>query len=100
LVDLFWNKWIRYYLPELQTRQKWRKERPNLKVGDVVLITDIKTYRNFWPLGIIIEAKSDDDGLVRKIKLRSQGKELLRATNKIVLLEGDRSKDIQSQGQD
>ena len=87
LVDLFWSKWIKFYVPELQTRQKWRKESPNFKVGDVVLISDIKTYRNLWPLGIVLEVKKSDDGLVRTLKLRSLGKEIVRASNKIVHLE-------------
>ena len=88
LVDLFWSKWIKFYVPELQTRQKWRKESPNFKVGDVVLISDIKTYRNLWPLGIVLEAKKSDDGLVRTLKLRSLDKEIVRVSNKVVHLEG------------
>ena len=88
LTDLFWTKWIRHYLPELQSRQKWRQEKPNLKIGDIVLITDLKAYRNVWPLGIVVDARPDVDGLVRTVKMKSGGKEITRATNKVVLLEG------------
>ena len=88
LVDLFWSKWIRHYLPELQGRQKWRIERNNLKIGDVVLVTDVQTYRNFWPLGLVTDVIKSDDGLVRTVKLRCQGKEIIRSINKVVFLEG------------
>ena len=87
MTELFWSKWMRYYLPELQGRQKWRKEKHNLKFGDVVLVVDMQNYRNYWPLGLVIQATQDDDGLVRTVKLRSCGKEIIRAINKVVLLE-------------
>ena len=88
LTELFWNKWMLYYIPELQGRQKWKREKYNLKVGDIVLVSDVQSYRKFWPIGLVTEAIKDDDGLVRTVKVRSQGKEILRSVNKLVLLEG------------
>ena len=66
----FWKRWRVEYLQTLQQRQKWEKEKPNLKRGDIVLVKESDTNRNHWPLGKIEEVMPSDDGLVRKVKLR------------------------------
>ena len=38
LSDVFWKRWTREYLPELQVRAKWHREKNNLQVGDYVLL--------------------------------------------------------------
>ena len=89
LADVFWRRWIKEYLPSLQQRQKWNKERRNFAVGDIVLVLDDKTPRNSWPLGRILEVYTNrNDGLVRSVKLKTRTSELRRPVNKIALLEG------------
>ena len=70
LADTFWNRWRREYLTTLQTRRKWQNELPNIKNGDVVLLTDKSTSRNRWPAGIIVNAIPGDDGMVRKAEVK------------------------------
>lgn len=36
----FWNQWSKEYLQRLQERPKWLKTRNNIKIGDLVLISD------------------------------------------------------------
>ena len=38
--NTFWRRWIRQYLPTLQSRQKWNVVRENIKIGDIVLLAD------------------------------------------------------------
>ena len=38
IAQRFWQRWIRYYLPQLQKRKKWFKCVDNLKVGQLVLV--------------------------------------------------------------
>ena len=38
--DLFWKRWIREYLPSLQERQKWTKEKRSFMPGDIVMVMD------------------------------------------------------------
>ena len=38
--DLFWKRWTKEYLPQLQERQKWTKVKRNFVPGDIVLIVD------------------------------------------------------------
>ena len=40
LANKFWQHWVKEYLPMLQERQKWLKQRPNFKVGDLVIMKD------------------------------------------------------------
>ena len=66
LSDQFWLRWRREYLQNLQTRSKWTQPRRDLAVGDLVLLRDKETHRNYWPLGRVISAIRSEDGYVRK----------------------------------
>ena len=87
LANTFWRKWVRMYLPELQRRCKWTDTKPNLSVGDLVLITDMNTPRNLWPLALVVDATPGRDGLVRSVRLRTRTTELVRPITKVILLE-------------
>ena len=94
LSDMFWTKWQREYLQQLQSRCKWRSERPNVKEGDIVLMKEKNLPRNEWPIGIVTEAiRSHDDDLVRKavIRLNRDGKcvSYTRPISELVLLVDD-----------
>jgi hypothetical protein len=89
LVEQFWRRWIREYLPELQKRQKWTDKHRNIKENDLVLLCDESTPRGLWPLGIIVQTMEGRDGLVRAVKVRTKSSVFTRPTTKVVLLEGD-----------
>lgn len=40
LSDVFWRRWLKEYLPEMQRRQKWTKSQRNFAIGDIVLLVD------------------------------------------------------------
>ncbi|XP_074485799.1 uncharacterized protein LOC141764441 [Sebastes fasciatus] len=98
LADCFWKKWRQEYLATLQTRRKWKGERPNIQEGDVVLLKDCQVKRNEWPVGLVVQAIPSADNKVRKVEVRimKQGtaKTYLRpVTEVIVLLSENRQKD-------
>ena len=68
----FWNRWRKEYLSNLQSRSKWVTSSRNMKVGDIVLIKDDNSSRNQWKLGLVTVAEPDDDGLVRKVSLKTR----------------------------
>ncbi|KAG8188364.1 hypothetical protein JTE90_019271 [Oedothorax gibbosus] len=74
------------YLGALCTRYKNKSFRP-LKEGDVVLIGDDNKKRVLWPLGLVIEARPGTDGIVRRVKLKTQQGELYRAAQRLYHLE-------------
>jgi hypothetical protein len=86
LADLFWTRWKREYLQTLQARAKWTTRQPNMQVGDVVIVKDDRTIRNYWPLAIIEEVRTDKKGLVRSAIVKTATSKLERPIDKLVLL--------------
>ena len=72
LADIFWERWVKEYLPTLQVGQKWFRPRRNFAIGDIVLVMDQAMPRNWWPLGKVIEVDSGRDGLVRSMKVNQK----------------------------
>ena len=91
LADTFWAKWRENYLQALTRRSKWSKERPNMKVGDVVLPRDKTTPRCDWRLAVVRRVSPGADGLVRRAVVAVSGaggkvRETERAINDMILL--------------
>ena len=70
IADLFWRRWLLEYLPILNARSKWHDAQRNLSKGDLVLIADEQLHRGQWPLGVVIEPISGNDGLVGSAKVK------------------------------
>lgn len=87
LVDLFWTRWTREYLPLLQERQKWVKRRRNFRIGDLVLLVDSSSPRNSWLMGRVIETFPDSSGMIRRLKIKTKSSVLERPINKLCLIE-------------
>ena len=88
LADVIWKRWIREYLPSLQLKQKWLRQRPNLAVGDLVLVVDETSQCGRWPKGIVQEVFPDRYGTVRQVVVRTANSCLRRDVRKPCLLEG------------
>ncbi|KAL7868352.1 hypothetical protein SRHO_G00097360 [Serrasalmus rhombeus] len=84
--NLFWKRWIKEYLPQLQERQRWATASRNFAEGDVVLLVDDCAPRNSWIMGKIIEAVPDKKGLVRRVRIKTKTNVLERPITKICLL--------------
>ena len=70
LIRHFWKRWLKEWVPALNARPKWRVERNNLKIGDLVLVLTYKTPRTQWPLGKIIDVHPGRDGHVRVVTVQ------------------------------
>jgi len=89
MVDVFWRRYIREYLPLLHRRQKWIRPRRNTRVNDLVLLHDPNAPRGRWQLGRVLEAiPSPSDGLVRTVKVKTVSGTYTRPIQKTLLLEG------------
>lgn len=86
LADHFWQHFLRYYLPGLQARQKWRTESANLKVGDVVMIVDNQLPRALWPVGKVSQVFSGPDTRIRTVEVTVKGKTYIRPVARLVSL--------------
>ena len=87
LMESFWRRWMREYLPELQRRTKWRGEQRDLCIGDLVLVVDEMCPRGLWPLALVLEVQVGRDGHVRSARLKSRSTIMVRPITKLVLLE-------------
>ncbi|XP_077978766.1 uncharacterized protein LOC144434185 [Glandiceps talaboti] len=93
MADIFWKRWTHEYLPSLQQRQKWLETKPNVAVGDIVLIADENTPRCAWPMAKVIEVMPDNKGLVRRVKVKTRSNVLERPIHKLcILLEADQDR--------
>ena len=86
LANEFWRKWRLHYLHELQARNKWRRVKPNIRVGDIVLIRDKNLNRNYWPMGLVEEVKTSSDGLVRSAYVKIGKKKCYRTVADLVVI--------------
>ena len=57
--DLFWKRWTKEYLPQLQERQKWTGIKRNFVVRDIMLIVDETAPWNSWMMGKVIQTFPD-----------------------------------------
>lgn len=85
--EIFWKRWAREYLPQLQERQRWTRPSRNFLVGDIVLIVDDTAPRNSWITGKVIHAISDKAGMVRQVRIKTKTSVLDRPITKICLLQ-------------
>jgi transposase InsO family protein len=91
IVNQFWRRWMREYLPSLMERKKWEKSVRPLRVGDKVLIMDENLKRGEWLTGSIIAVHPGDDGVIRKATVQTARSTLLRPAVKLCFISGDRS---------
>ena len=72
MVDNYERCWKKEYLTELREYQRCNNRLPakQVKIGDVVLISDDKIPRCRWRLGKVEELLKSKDGRVRGCKLR------------------------------
>ena len=66
---IFWKRWVKEYLPTLQSRKKWAHERRDLKVGDLVLLAEDKLAPLHWGMGRVLEVYTGVDFKCRCVKL-------------------------------
>ena len=86
LANIFWRRWLKEYLVQLQERQKWVHPQTNIKVDDIVLIANEAAPRNLWQMARVLETLPDKHGHVRQARLRTQTNVLLRPVHKLILL--------------
>ena len=76
LSDVFWGRWKKECLPLLLSRRKWYRPKKNFAVGDTFIVIDESTPRNVWVIGRIKEVFLDKYGLVRRVKVKTNSRNL------------------------
>ncbi|XP_067260302.1 uncharacterized protein [Chanodichthys erythropterus] len=86
LADRFWSRFIRDYLPSLQTRHKWRASPPDLQEDTYVMIVDPQSPRGLWPVGKVVQTHLSPDGHVRSADVQIKGQIYTRPVARLVVL--------------
>lgn len=86
LADHFWKRFIKDYLPILQTRQKWQRNKPNLTVSDVVMVMEPQLPRGLWTIGKVTRLFPSEDGRIRTVKVNINGKPYIRPVARLIPL--------------
>ena len=84
---MFWDRFVKEYLPSLQIRAKWNKPTRSLTISDIVLVKDDNLTRLQGKLGRVIESYIGWDGVVRSAKVKLSETTLIRPANKLCILE-------------
>lgn len=86
IVQLIWKKWHRSYLSNLQQRGKWRIEKDNVKIGDLVLIVEDNLPPLKWSMGRITNVYYGNDNKIRVVQLKTEIGTCKRSISKICVL--------------
>jgi hypothetical protein len=80
----FWKRWIEEVFPEKLRQSKWRQERRDLKVGDVVLRRDETAAGQTYKYARVIRVHTSTDGKVRAadVEYRLPGESAFRTTTR------------------
>ena len=77
---------MKYFAPNLLPRNKWFRVKGNVEVGDLVLELDPNRKRSQWKMALITETYPGNDGLVRKVRMKTQNGEYERPIHKLCLI--------------
>ncbi|KAK3102031.1 hypothetical protein FSP39_008246 [Pinctada imbricata] len=73
IVRHFWHRWMRGWIPGLNSRNKWVHPHKDMQKDDVVIVMNPNEPRGHWPLGRVEEVYPGKDGHVRVVKLKVGG---------------------------
>lgn len=85
-IQLFWEQWLRHFAPNLLVRNKWFHSRENLVAGDLCLILDPHHPRALWKMALVEETMPNEDGHVRRVKVRTATGFYERPVHKLCLI--------------
>ncbi len=92
-LSLFWKSFLAEYIVELGKARKWQTIKKNVEIGDLVLEIQPDTDSGSWTLAVVEEVMPSEDGLVRKVVIRTNGKTYTRPITKLAPLEYNTKED-------
>ena len=82
LSNVFWSRWRKEYVQNLQQRMKWNRPLRNFEKGDLVLIVDDRAPRNDWNMARVVDVHPDSNDKSDRSELqRQQRPQIAKSTN-------------------
>ncbi|KRX99145.1 hypothetical protein T4E_10779 [Trichinella pseudospiralis] len=82
-----WQRWRKEYLVNFNNRQKWKTQKLELNIGDIVLLCEDSQTRSNWPMERILELHPSSDGMKRSALVKTAAGTLVRSIRKLQLIE-------------
>ncbi|XP_055614801.1 uncharacterized protein LOC129761117 [Toxorhynchites rutilus septentrionalis] len=86
LLDQFWSRWVKEYLPTITKRTKWFNDCRPIQVGDLVVLVE-EHLRNGWLRGRVLRVFPGRDGRVRSAVVKTISGVMHRPVVKMAVLE-------------
>ena len=86
LANCFWERWMREYIPSLQQRHKWVRDKSSLAIGDFGLVVDDNSPRGRWLLGRVCKTFPGHDHRVHVVEVKTKNGTLVRPISKLCSL--------------
>lgn len=86
MVQHFWSRWNNEYLTTLNQRTKWKSNKANLKINDIVLIQGENLPPSKWLMGKIVKCYPGKDNISRVFDVKTQHGILQRPAVKLCIL--------------
>jgi hypothetical protein len=103
LLDHFWTRWVKEYLPNISRRSKWFDDTKPIQPGDLVVIAEDGAKRNSWVRGKVVRVHPGKDGRIRVADVQTSSKVLKRPVSSLAVLEvqdsGTTARNLQQYGQ-
>ena len=84
---IFWERWVKEYLPTLTKRCRWKDSKPNFAIDELVIMEDDDLKKRQWPLARITKVVPSKDGVVRVVEVRTKNGTYTRPATKLYKLE-------------
>lgn len=99
LLDQFWTRWVKEYLPTITRRTKWFVDTKPVSAGDLVVIVDDRV-RNGWIRGQVLRVFPGRDGRCRSANVQTATGVLRRPVAKLAVLDvaGNAREDAEQYG--
>lgn len=82
----FWARWHNEVLTSMIERKKWRREREDIKVGQLVIIKDENLPPTHWRMARVAEVSPSSDKRVRNVLVKTEKGTFKRPIQKLCLL--------------
>ena len=86
ILNEFWTRLLKEYLPTLRQRRKWHSTVDGIEVGDMVWILENNTPRGIWPVGRVQKVNKGKDNVVRSCLVKTTKGDFVKPAIKFSLI--------------
>ena len=86
IMNEFWTRLLKEYLPTLRQRRKWHSTVDGIEVGDMVWIIEKSKPRGIWPVGRVQKVIKGKDNVVRSCLVKTSRGDFVKPAIKLSLI--------------